>query len=100
MGAVRQMRTWALAAICMAAWGAWAEEVDLHGGRGILFWSPEQQIIGYRAIDSLYPTGRSRPAPMPIPWFPPTATLRTFATSTKGCAAAWTTTCKASASPG
>ena len=56
MGAVRQMRTWALAAICMAAWGAWAEEVDLHGREGILFWSPEQQIIGYRAIDSLYPT--------------------------------------------
>ncbi|MCZ6616923.1 MAG: serine hydrolase [Gammaproteobacteria bacterium] len=33
-----------------------AQEVELLTGEGILFWSPQQQITGYRGIDKLYPT--------------------------------------------
>ena len=49
----------------------WAgEEVDLHGGEGILFWSPAQQIIGYRAIDGLYPTREILSGPHTYPLVP------------------------------
>lgn len=58
----------------LALWragGVWADEqVDLHGGEGILFWSPPQQIIGYRAIDDLYPTREIQSGPHAYPLLP------------------------------
>ncbi len=49
---------------------AQAEEDDLLGGEGILFWSPEQQITGYRSIDELYATRELKAGPRPFPLIP------------------------------
>ena len=70
MGMAAGMWIGVLVAVCMASWGAWAEEVDLHGREGILFWSPEQQIVGYRAIDDLYPTREIKAGAHPYPLVP------------------------------
>ena len=58
---------WALG---LASNPGWAAQVDLHGGAGILFWSPEQQLIGYRAIDSFYPTREIKAGAHPYPLVP------------------------------
>ncbi|MYF49092.1 MAG: beta-lactamase family protein, partial [Gammaproteobacteria bacterium] len=76
------MRNWLLAWALAAAWlGAalgWAEEEDLHGGEGILFWTPEQQIVGYRAIDDLYPTREIKAGGHPYPLIPAERDFSTF----------------------
>lgn len=47
-----------------------AEEVDLLGKEGILFWSPQQQITGYKSIDKLYPTRELKSGTQPYPLLP------------------------------
>ena len=59
-----------LLTLWLAGGASWAEEVDLHGGEGILFWSPQQQIIGYRAVDDLYPTREIQSGPHAYPLLP------------------------------
>ncbi len=51
----------------LAVGSAWAEEVDLHGDEGILFWPPEQQVTGYRAIDRIYNTRQVEAGDQPYP---------------------------------
>ena len=60
----------AAAAWALASASAWAAQIDLHGGAGILFWSPEQQLIGYRAIDGHYPTREIKAGAHPFPLIP------------------------------
>lgn len=47
-----------------------AEENDLLGDEGILFWSPEQQITGYRSISEIYPTREINAGARPYPLIP------------------------------
>ncbi len=69
---------WGLAASCLGAALGWAEEVEVHGGEGILFWTPEQQIVGYRAIDDLYPTREIKAGGHPYPLIPAERDFSTF----------------------
>jgi len=49
--------------------GARAAEADLNG-ESILFWSPQQQVAGYRAIDDLFSTRGLTAAMVPYPLLP------------------------------
>lgn len=55
-----------------------AEEVDLLGKDGILFWSPQQQITGYRSIDEIYPTRELKSGTQPYPLIPANRDLDDF----------------------
>ena len=71
MGTMRNwLLAWALATASLGAALGWAEEEDPRGGEGILFWTPEQQIVGYRAIDDLYPTREIKAGGHPYPLIP------------------------------
>ena len=67
---MNELRMTAALALWLASAPCWTEDIDLHGGAGILFWSPEQQILGYRAIDGLYPTRRIEAGAHPYPLIP------------------------------
>ncbi len=54
-----------------------AQEVLL-SGEGILFWSPEQQITGYRGIDKLYPTRKITAGQHAYPLIPAARDLSDF----------------------
>lgn len=48
-----------------------ADDADHFGApQNILFWTPEQQVAGYRNMDRIYPTRRiaASPAPMELPY--------------------------------
>ena len=57
-------------ALWLAAGLCCGDEIDLHGSEGILFWSPEQQILGYRAIEGFYPTREIKAGAHPFPLLP------------------------------
>ena len=67
---MNELRMTAALVLWLASAPCWTEDIDLHGGAGILFWSPEQQILGYRAIDGLYPTRRVEAGAHPYPLIP------------------------------
>ena len=58
--------------------GVSAQEVELLTDEGILFWSPEQQITGYRGIDKLFPTRKIRAGPTAFPLIPDKRDLNGF----------------------
>ncbi len=55
-----------------------AEEVELLTDEGILFWSPQQQITGYRGIDKLYPTREIQRGEYAYPLIPDARDLSEF----------------------
>lgn len=55
-----------------------AAETDLLGDKGILFWSPEQQITGYRSISEIYPTREIGAGMQPYPLIPTHRNLDDF----------------------
>ena len=65
----------------MPAWGRpWAgrRRRTCTAARGILFWTPERQIVGYRAIDDLYPTRQIEAGGHPYPLIPAERDFSTF----------------------
>jgi CubicO group peptidase (beta-lactamase class C family) len=68
----------AMALLAMNCALAQAEEVDLMGKDGILFWSPQQQITGYGSIDKIYPTRELKSGTQPYPLIPANRDLDDF----------------------
>jgi CubicO group peptidase (beta-lactamase class C family) len=73
-----KIRRLALALLAMNFALVQAEEVDLLGKDGILFWSPQQQITGYRSIDEIYPTRELKSGTQPYPLIPANRDLDGF----------------------
>ncbi len=63
-------------ALCTAL--ACAEDRQPTGDSDILFWSPERQIAGYRAIDRIYPTRKIEAGGLPFPLIPAHRNLDKF----------------------
>ena len=63
--------------MCLAA-NLSAQEVELLTSEGILFWTPEQQITGYRGIDELYPTRKVKRGYHAYPLIPDERDLSKF----------------------
>ena len=65
---------WWIGVVCwsaglLAGGGAWAQQQSLTG-ESILFWSPQQQVLGYRAIDEIFATRAIAPSSRPYPLLP------------------------------